>query len=164
MGGLALALVCLAVFVWFVLLPRPNKPTGTLLLEIEPADSQAEIDGTSVDAPETQVPPGEHRVTVWKGGYEPFAAVLKVNENDRKAVKVRLVPEFPGGWVSLFNGKDLSAGRRSNLAKIGGLLMAAWQDTDLGFGSLASGETTPTFASASRPRSLTRGLGARGFG
>jgi hypothetical protein len=105
---LGLVLICLVVLVWFVLPSRPKKPTGTLVLQIEPAGSQAEIDGITVNAPEAQVSPGEHQVTVRKEGYESFVAEVRVKENEAKLIKVRLVPDWPGEWVPLFNGRDLT--------------------------------------------------------
>jgi hypothetical protein len=71
---------------------------GTLALRVQPANASMAIDGegwTSSDGEHfaVQVPPGAHRVEVFKRGYQRFSTDIQVREGETMPLNVSLSPE-----------------------------------------------------------------------
>ncbi len=102
---------------------------GTLVLEIDQPGADVVVDEKKVAVTlpadpkpiEIQVPPGQHKVEVRKGGFKSYRRDVTISAGKRETVKVPLeLVEEPKranlnlddkGWVPLFNGKDQTGWR-----------------------------------------------------
>jgi hypothetical protein len=81
--------------------PVVDKPTapapaqGSLVLDIEPADAEVEVDGTmrgkASDLRAIELPPGAHQIVIRKPGFEIWRGEVAL-ESQTETIQVRLVP------------------------------------------------------------------------
>ncbi len=101
---------------------RLFSASGTLVIEVDDPGLSVTIDGqdvviTGAGPKEIRLKPGQYKVLTSKDGEVVRQQLVTVTSHGRRVVRVNLEPspqaenvriEKSGGWVSLFNGKDLT--------------------------------------------------------
>jgi hypothetical protein len=83
---------------WFLLAEKklytlefaPARITGSILLDLEPKDAKAAVDGAAVAAGLVELPVGKHRLEVSRFGYASRSLELEISEKTEESVSVAL--------------------------------------------------------------------------
>jgi formylglycine-generating enzyme required for sulfatase activity len=99
--SLAVGVVLLGLLgVWAMGVIRIRTPSGTLVLQIEPAPEEILVDGKRVlvtwpggrGPAEITVPPGEHEVQVKKDGFRTIGKEVTIADGEKRVLTARLEP------------------------------------------------------------------------
>src|SRR5262249_12708246 len=134
--GTGVLLLLLAVL-WAGGVFKVKTKDGTIVLENLPADAEVSVDGEKVTvtwgddgkSAEISVQPGTRRIMATKDGVKVIGEEIQIEEGGRKVITARLGPlaqapprddaKESGGFLSLFNGKDLTGWRSLTASKAG---------------------------------------------
>jgi hypothetical protein len=135
-GGLGVGVLLLALLgMWAGGVFKVKTKDGTIVLENLPVDAEVLVDGETVtlkagDGKTIAITAGtKHQLQVKKEGFKVFGKEVEIDAGGRQAIRVSLQPEFAAGkpppsapkrvaedngFVSLFNGKDLTGWKLSD--------------------------------------------------